>query len=65
MAGEESGAIDELLEKGAKYVDKEVDGAVKAMMAAIEPMLTVLVAGVVLFVVGSLYLPLTQLMKGH
>jgi type IV pilus assembly protein PilC len=65
VAGEESGAIDELLEKGAKYVDKEVDGAVKAMMAAIEPLLTVLVAGVVLFVVGSLYLPLTQLMKGH
>lgn len=64
IAGEESGAIDELLERGGKYMDKEVDGAIKALTAAIEPLLTVTVAGVVLFVVGSLYLPLTSLMKG-
>ncbi|MNX87740.1 type IV pilin biogenesis protein [compost metagenome] len=64
IAGEESGSIDELLERGAKYVDQEVDAAIKALTSAIEPLLTVVVAGVVLFVVGSLYLPLVGLMKG-
>ncbi|HEY9898336.1 MAG TPA: type II secretion system F family protein [Pantanalinema sp.] len=64
IAGEESGSIDELLERGAKYVDQEVDASIKTLTSAIEPMLTVVVAGVVLFVVGSLYLPLVGLMKG-
>lgn len=64
IAGEEAGAVDELIERGAVYVDKEVEGAIKMLTSAIEPMLTVVVAGVILFVVGSLYLPLVGLMKG-
>lgn len=64
VAGEESGAIDELLEKGAKYVDQEVEATIKALTSAIEPILTFVVAGVVMFVVGSLYMPLMGLMKG-
>lgn len=64
IAGEEAGAVDELIERGAIYVDKEVEGAIKMLTSAIEPMLTVVVAGVILFVVGSLYLPLVGLMKG-
>lgn len=64
VAGEESGAIDELLEKGAKYVDQEVEATIKSLTSAIEPILTFVVAGVVMFVVGSLYLPLMGLMKG-
>lgn len=62
VAGEESGAIDDLLAKGAKYMDQEVDQGVKAMTTAIEPILTVLVAGTVLFILGSLYMPLMGLM---
>jgi len=62
VAGEESGAIDELLTKGANYMDAEVDQGVKAMTTAIEPILTVMVAGTVLFILGSLYMPLMGLM---
>lgn len=64
VAGEESGAIDELLEKGAKYVDQEVEATIKALTSALEPILTFVIAGVVMFVVGSLYMPLMGLMKG-
>lgn len=62
VAGEESGAIDDLMTKGAKYMDAEVEQGVKAMTTAIEPILTVLVAGTVLFILGSLYMPLMGLM---
>jgi type IV pilus assembly protein PilC len=62
VAGEESGSIDGLLAKGAKYMDSEVEQGVKAMTTAIEPILTVLVAGTVLFILGSLYMPLMGLM---
>ena len=64
IAGEESGSIDELLERGAKYIDQEVETLLKALTSAIEPLLTVVVAGAVMFVVGSLYLPLVGLLKG-
>ena len=62
VAGEESGAIDDLMTKGAKYLDAEVEQGVKAMTTAIEPILTVMVAGTVLFILGSLYMPLMGLM---
>ncbi|MBU6430231.1 MAG: type II secretion system F family protein, partial [Cyanobacteria bacterium REEB65] len=62
VAGEESGAMDELLLKGAKYVDQEIEGAIKALTGAIEPTMTVLIAGIVMFILGSLYMPLMGLM---
>lgn len=64
IAGEESGSIDELLEKGAKFVDQEIEATIKGLTSAIEPILTFVVAGIVMFIVGSLYLPLVGLMKG-
>lgn len=62
VAGEESGAMDELLLKGAKYVDQEIEAAIKSLTSAIEPIMTVVIAGIVLFILGSLYMPLIGLM---
>ncbi|MBM3268770.1 MAG: type II secretion system F family protein [Candidatus Sericytochromatia bacterium] len=62
VAGEESGAMDDLLMKGAKYVDQEIEQAIKALTSAIEPIMTVVIAGIVLFILGSLYMPLIGLM---
>jgi type II secretory pathway component PulF len=62
IAGEESGAMDELLLKGAKYVDQEIEQSIKALTSAIEPIMTVVIAGIVLFILGSLYMPLIGLM---
>ncbi|MEB3236319.1 MAG: type II secretion system F family protein [Candidatus Sericytochromatia bacterium] len=63
VAGEESGALDDLMMKGAKYVDSEIEAAIKSMMGAIEPAMTVVIAGVVIFILGSLYMPLIGLMS--
>ncbi|MBM7867898.1 hypothetical protein GTO89_09590 [Heliobacterium gestii] len=56
--GEESGALDVLLEKGADYFDADVDGAVTGLTVLLEPALLVLVAGVVGFLALSLLMPL-------
>ena len=50
--GEESGALDEMLIKVSDYFKEEVEVAVDAMIAMIEPMLTILLA----FVVGGIML---------
>lgn len=62
-AGEEAGNTDEMLLKGAKYVDTEIEASIKALTAAIEPIMTVLIAGIVMFILGSLYMPLIGLMS--
>ena len=62
VAGEESGAMDELMMKGAKFIDQEIEDAIKNLTSAIEPIMTVVIAGIVLFILGSLYMPLIGLM---
>ncbi len=45
--GEEAGNIEEMLDKLADYYDEEVEMAVQSLMAAMEPMIIVVLAGVV------------------
>jgi type IV pilus assembly protein PilC len=63
QVGETSGKTDEMLEKVSDYYDAEVDEAISAMISAIEPMLTVFMGGLVLFIASSLFLPLFNLSK--
>lgn len=65
ITSEETGATEELLIRSARYVDQEVDSTIKGLTAGIEPIMTVIVALVVLFILGSLYLPLAGLMSGQ
>ncbi len=62
-AGEEAGNTDEMMFKGAKYIDQEIEAAIKMLTAAIEPLMTVMIAGIILFILGSLYLPLIGMMS--
>jgi type IV pilus assembly protein PilC len=62
--GEETGAIDTMLEKVAEAYEAEVDSAVSAMTSMIEPILIVFMGGVVGFIVISLFLPLIKLAMG-
>ncbi|ABZ82878.1 type ii secretion system f domain protein [Heliomicrobium modesticaldum Ice1] len=62
--GEESGALDVLLEKTAEYFEAEVDGAVHRLMILLEPMLLFLMAGVVGFLALSLLMPLFEMING-
>ena len=59
--GEESGQLEQMLEKIADFYDAEVDAKVKALTSLIEPVMIVLVGVVVGFIVISMYLPIFSL----
>jgi type IV pilus assembly protein PilC len=56
--GEETGALDTMLEKIADFYDSEVDAAVKALTSIMEPVMIIFVGGIVGVIVVSMYLPL-------
>lgn len=60
-AGEKSGNLDEMLEEITKFFQRDVDYAVQRMTKLIEPLMTILVGGIVLFVLMALYMPVFNL----
>jgi len=56
--GEETGRIDELLLEVADFYDREVDYDLKTLTARIEPILLVIVAGMVLVLALGIFLPM-------
>lgn len=62
--GEESGDIEGLLEKLADYYDEEVEQATASLMAAMEPMIIIVLAGVVGTLVGAVMAPMAQMYAG-
>ena len=56
--GEETGALDTMLEKIADFYDSEVEAAVKALTSIMEPVMIIVVGGIVGVIVISMYLPL-------
>jgi len=56
--GEQTGAMDAMLQKIADFYEDEVDSAVKDLLAAMEPMMIVVLGLVVGGIVISMYLPL-------
>lgn len=61
--GEETGELDKMLVKIADTYDEEVDEAVAAMMALMEPLLIVFMGGAVGFIVIALFLPLIEIIN--
>jgi type IV pilus assembly protein PilC len=59
--GEQTGAMDAMLQKIADFYEDEVDSAVKDMLTAIEPIMIVVLGVIVGGVVISMYLPLFAL----
>src|SRR5205823_5137389 len=59
--GEQTGAMDAMLQKIADFYEEEVDAAVKDLLTALEPILIVFLGLVVGGVVISMYLPLFSL----
>jgi type IV pilus assembly protein PilC len=59
--GEASGGLDEMLSKVADFYDAEVDQAVENLTSALEPLIMVVLGGIVGFLVISMYLPIFQL----
>ncbi len=61
--GEETGALDEMLDKIADFYESEVEATVDALTSLIEPMLIVVMGVVVGGMIISLYLPLFNIIK--
>ena len=59
--GEQTGAMDAMLQKIADFYEEEVDAAVKDLLTALEPIMIVVLGVVVGGVVISMYLPLFSL----
>lgn len=66
--GEQTGAMDAMLQKIADFYEDEVDAAVKDLLTALEPVMIVFLGVVVGGIVISMYLPLFSLigkLSGH
>lgn len=59
--GEESGNVEEMLDKLADYYEEEVELEVQAFMAALEPMIIVILAGIVAMLVGACFAPIMKM----
>ena len=56
--GEESGTMDDVLEKTASYYDEESDSAIARLVGLLEPMMIVIMAVVIGFVVIAIAVPM-------
>jgi type IV pilus assembly protein PilC len=61
--GEETGDLDVMLMKVADNYDEEVDVAVTALLSLLEPMLVVVLGGIVGTIVLALFLPLVKMIE--
>jgi len=59
--GEQSGELEEILDTLADSYDTEVEVATERMTAALEPIMIVLLAGIVTFIVFAIVLPMLSL----
>jgi type IV pilus assembly protein PilC len=59
--GEATGALDAMLSKVADFYEDEVDNAVAAMTAMMEPMIIAILGGVIGFIVVAMYMPIFNL----
>ena len=61
--GEETGAIDHMLNKVAEAYEREVEDTVNALASILEPLMIVCLGALVGFIVIALYLPLFTIPK--
>lgn len=61
--GEETGDLDGMLTKIAEFYESEVDAAVKSLTSIIEPLMIVVVSGIVGGVIIAMYLPMFKIFE--
>ena len=62
--GEETGSLDQMLAKVAEFYEAEVEATLQSLTAALEPIMIVMLGGIVGFIVVSMFLPLVSAMNG-
>jgi type IV pilus assembly protein PilC len=58
--GEETGALDSMLDRIAEFYEEQVEASVKALTSILEPIMIIVIGGIVGFIVISMYLPLFE-----
>lgn len=61
--GEETGHLDDMLERVAGWYDQELDEQIKAMTSLMEPVMIVIVGGIVALIAMSIFGPITAVMS--
>ena len=61
--GEETGNVDEMLEKVADFYDQEIEATVNALTSLLEPLLIVVMGGAVGGMVVALYMPMFNIIN--
>jgi type IV pilus assembly protein PilC len=56
--GEETGALETMMTKIADFYEEQVEAAVKALTSILEPIMIIVVGGIVGFIVIAMYLPM-------
>ncbi len=58
--GEETGALDAMLDRVAEFYEEQVESSVKALTSILEPIMIIIIGSIVGFIVISMYLPLFE-----
>jgi len=61
--GESSGTLDEIVEKVSDFYDKEVDTAIKNLSSLIEPIVILLMGGMLVFLALAVFMPMWDMGK--
>jgi type IV pilus assembly protein PilC len=61
--GEQTGALDQMLSKIADFYEEEVDTAVAGLMKLIEPLMIVILGGIIGTIVTAMYLPMYAILQ--
>ena len=61
--GEESGSLDDILEKTANFYDEEVDVSIQRLTTMLEPIMIIVMAVVIGFIVISMVLPMFDMVN--
>jgi type IV pilus assembly protein PilC len=61
--GETSGALEEMLSSVSEFYDEEIDTLLARVISFVEPVILVLMAGVILTILLSVYLPIFRIMS--
>ena len=59
--GEESGSLDDMLNKAAEFYEEEVDTAVATLSSLMEPIIMVVLGSIIGVILIAMYLPLFNL----
>ena len=59
--GEQTGALDQMLNKIADFYEEEVDIAVAGLTSLLEPLMMVVIGGMVGFMLIAMYMPIFQI----